>query len=60
MNVLMLRMLSELSLSLESQIQFYRYEDLQAYTDNFNTKPLDLGGRLLGKGGYGEVFFGTW
>lgn len=39
-------------------IPVYSYEDLEQHTDMFNAEPLDIGGRLLGSGGYGKVFMG--
>lgn len=36
----------------------FTYEELKAATDGFNTKPLNMGGRKLGEGGFGPVFLG--
>ncbi len=36
----------------------FSYEDLKKATDNFNQKPLNMGGRKLGEGGFGPVFLG--
>ncbi len=36
----------------------FTYEELKVATDNFNTKPLNMGGRKLGEGGFGPVFLG--
>ncbi len=36
----------------------FSYEDLKSATDNFNQKPLNMGGRKLGEGGFGPVFLG--
>nr|CAL36106.1 IRAK4-like protein [Suberites domuncula] len=36
----------------------FTYEELKEATDGFNMKPLNLGGRKLGEGGFGPVFLG--
>lgn len=36
----------------------FTYDELKDATDSFNMKPLKLGGRKLGEGGFGPVFLG--
>ena len=36
----------------------FSYKFLQQVTDDFSSVPLSDGGRLLGEGGFGEVFKG--
>lgn len=36
----------------------FTYDELKDATDGFNMKPLNMGGRKLGEGGFGPVFLG--
>ena len=36
----------------------FQYSDLSNITQNFDGRPLSGQGRLIGKGGFGEVFLG--
>ena len=58
--LLSISLIFNIAFAKDQSIPTYKYDELEKFTEKFDEEPLDDGGRLLGVGGYGKVFFGKF